>query len=335
MSYIRKFKPIHKRVLGYFGYTLLEAQSLSEDEKNELRELIQDAMAAGTDTPEELMLDGEHCLIGDEEFMALDDLTDMIYWPAAHTVLTNDGESLDQVPLAETSSSKTSPKCSSEPMPVCNYTRQVSLSNIAYSQGVLEDGMPFVAELYSMRPGAIGLNVVLPEITQFISDVNVGAASDFPDSIAEACDNGVLSQGMEYRERADSLEELMYYTQYLEDMGVVSFETDLREGDLETLSDLDGNPIVLDRITLVEDGKVLARANLRFAPFPEGPNRFFEEEWVRDNFDEFRISALLDALAEEDTSAVPPNCVFEDGEWRPCPYDDEVDSVFRPSEEGR
>ncbi len=117
-------------------------------------------------------------------------------------------------------------------------------------------------------------------------------------------------------------------------MGVVSFETDLQEGDLETLTDLEGNPVVLDRITLVQDGRTIASANLKFMPLPDGPNQFFEDEWIRENFDKFRVSMLLETLAaKEPVIDIPPNCVFEDGEWRSCPYDDEVESVFRPSKE--
>lgn len=42
MSYINKFKPIHKRLLGYFGYTLLEAQRLPEEEQPKLMVVGQD-----------------------------------------------------------------------------------------------------------------------------------------------------------------------------------------------------------------------------------------------------------------------------------------------------
>ena len=334
MSFISKFEPVHKRVLSYFGYTILEAQMLPDDEKQKLRNRIQDALSCGDDTPEILMIDGEARLIDDEEYLALDSLTDMIYWPVAHTDHTDDGMLLQQDPHLVLKSPNTAPRCCKEPMPACNYSKQVGVSNIAYAQGVLEDGVPFVAELYSMGPGSLGMNVVLPEIPQFISSANLGTANDFPDSIAEACDNGILSIGMEYRDRIPSLEELMYYSQYLEDMGVVTFNGDLQNGNLEILADLDGNSVVLDRITLVEDGDMMAMPDLRFSPFPEGPNRFFEESWIRDNFDEFRLTALLNvASAGEEENAIPPNCVFEDGEWRPFPYDDDVDSVFRPGEE--
>ncbi|WP_165062921.1 MULTISPECIES: hypothetical protein [unclassified Adlercreutzia] len=79
MPCVRKFEPVHKRVLGYFGYTLLEAQSLPEHEKQELQDRVQDAFGGLADEPAELF--GEDGLVRDEEWLALDDLSEMIFWP--------------------------------------------------------------------------------------------------------------------------------------------------------------------------------------------------------------------------------------------------------------
>ncbi|NHM13555.1 hypothetical protein [Xiamenia xianingshaonis] len=321
MSCIDAFKPVHKRVLSYFGYTLLEAQSLPENERAALRDRLQDVLSGVNDkkTPENLF--DENGLIPVDDWEALDDLIEMIYWPAGQTVGMDSGEEWS-APLSSPEASSMRPLCLGSPMPDCNLFEGVELENTGYTEGVLKDGTPFAAELYSRGPHTIAMNIVLPEIPQYVSNKNVETASDFPDSFAEAEDNGVLAIGMTYRERQSSLEELMYYTCYLEDMGVLSFVSELREGDLEILTDRKGNPVVCDRVTLVDDGKTIAKPHLKFKPFPEGPNRFFEDEWASYLFEDFQAEGLLNSpLDAQNEQPIPPYCVFEDSEWRPCPYD--------------
>lgn len=349
MSYVDKFKPIHKRVLGYFGYTLLEAQSLPEDEKQELLDRMGDALIGDDYAPEPAELFNERGLIDSEEWEALDDLCDMVCWTPYRTVQTDDGSDCALKLLEEAkgmgldidvedllASPATRPRCTCEPMPVCNMSKLLDMKNIGYAQGVMEDGMPFVAELYFEDSGSLAMSIVLPEMPQYISDKSFFDPASSPDFILEGQDNGVLVIGMTYSEREDSFEELMYYTHYLEDMGVVKFATRVMEGSLEALMDLQGNHVVRDRITLVEDGAILAKTNLRFMPFPDGPNRFFEKEWTQSIFDDFQMDEMLESLEPEiPGSDIPPNCVFEDGEWRPCPYDiDEVDSSWGPGKGG-
>ncbi|WP_165060731.1 hypothetical protein [Adlercreutzia sp. ZJ154] len=320
MSCIFKFEPVHKRTLGFFGYTLLEAQSLLENERTALRDRIQDALS-GVDNkkaPEGLF--DESDLIPVDVWEALDDLTEMICWSAGQTVLVDNGEGWS-ASLPDHRTSSVRPLCLDAPMPDCNLLEGIELDNIGYTEGILKDGTPFAAELYSRGPHTIAMNIILPEIPQYISSKNIGTASDFPDSFVEAEDNGILAMGMIYRERQSSLEELVYYTCYLEDMGILSFVSEMREGDLEILTDRRGNPVVCDRVTLVDNGKTIAKPHLKFKPFPEGPNRYFEDEWASYLFEDLQTEDLFNADAQNE-QPIPPYCVFEDGEWRPCPYDD-------------
>lgn len=348
MSYVSKFESIHKKVLGYFGYTLLEAQSLLEDERQALLDHMGNALLGECVDREPAELFDENGLIDAEEWDALNDLCDMVCWVPYRTVRTDDGMDFAKELLGDAkniginvdisdllTSPATCPRCACEPMPVCNMVKLLDMKNIGYAQGIMEDGMPFVAELYFEDSGSLAMSIVLPEMPQYISDKSFFDPASSPDFMLEGQDNGILTIGMTYNEREDSFEELMYYTRYLEDMGVVQFPTQVMEGNLETLVDLQGNRVVRDRITLVEDGVTLAKTNLRFMPFPDGPNRFFEKEWTRSIFDGFRLDEMLEFLESEiPDSEIPPNCVFEDGEWRPCPYDiDEVDSSWGPGKE--
>lgn len=348
MSYVDKFKPIHKRVLEYFGYTLLEAQSLLEDERQVLLDHMRNALIGECVDREPAELFDENGLIDAEEWEALDNLCDMVCWSPYRTVQTDDGSDYALKLLEEAkgmgldidvgdllASPATTPRCACEPMPVCNMTKLLDMKNVGYAQGIMEDGMPFVAELYFEDSGSLAMSIVLPEMPQYISDRSFFASASSPDFIMEGQDNGILIIGMTYNERDDSFEELMYYTHYLEDMGVVEFATRVMEGSLEALIDLQGNHVVCDRITLVEDGTILAKTNLRFMPFPDGPNRFFEKGWTRSIFDDFRLDDLMGFLELDIPRAdIPPSCVFEDGEWRPCPYDiDEIDNSWSPGKE--
>lgn len=69
-----------KESLGYFGYTLLETQSLSKDEKQELLDRMGDALVGDDGAREPVKLFNENGLIDSEEWEALDNLCDMVCW---------------------------------------------------------------------------------------------------------------------------------------------------------------------------------------------------------------------------------------------------------------
>ena len=158
--------------------------------------------------------------------------------------------------------------------PVCNHVLEVDSSNIGYTLGITHDGVPFEAELWKDSEEIL-LQVILPKIFDRAIDKNGRdvVLQHKNDSIAcfnsEAVkqSNSVLAVGMiddGYEENIDQIEE---YLVFLEEKGIISFVSDMRNGGIYYLIDSNGKNLVGVIVSLRINNMEQASTTLEFRKF--------------------------------------------------------------------
>lgn len=167
-------------------------------------------------------------------------------------------------------------------MPVCCHTSQeITKENLGYTQGILVDGIPFEAEIWSEGKEYQNLMVYLPQIEELeVEDDDAKDLERSKETKGESnkiCDfhneveviiKAVLCSNMVDREIVANFDTIANYVEYLESKGVVSFYGDMRNGFILYLTDEEGNDVVAVSISLVDNGVKLAETHLTFRKFP-------------------------------------------------------------------
>lgn len=156
-----------------------------------------------------------------------------------------------------------------------NHKVEIGEENLGYTQGILDDGTYYEAELW-VWDGCTNVSIILPEKQEYVPD-NSFLARKTEEKIvdageltcaAEASDRSVLIQGMAIREESLCYEETSRYVDYLENMGLIEFPSQLRNGSASAYTDVLGNSVVQIIVTLDDpEYGVMANSRMHFAPF--------------------------------------------------------------------
>ena len=154
--------------------------------------------------------------------------------------------------------------------PVCNHTRYVDDENLGYVQGILSGGIPFEAELWQTN-GIMNLSVIIPEIIKSDKQqenlLNDGNITGFHNEV-NAVNGGVLAIGMVDRGIVDDINVIIEYVSLLKDHDIVEFESDMENGAVQLLTDVNGNDFAQIMIMLEAEDELLAMTELEFRDFP-------------------------------------------------------------------
>lgn len=156
--------------------------------------------------------------------------------------------------------------------PICNHSiNDISSDNIGYTFGIFSDGVPFEADLWTAN-GERHISVYIPDIdlparntSRKTFDAN-GNVLTF-ESSTEQESNSVLGIGMAIRD-TDKQIDVKPYVEYLEQMGAITFESDIKNGGIEFYTDIDGNDVVCINIFLESAESKFAVTSLNFREFP-------------------------------------------------------------------
>ena len=165
------------------------------------------------------------------------------------------------------------------PFPICNHIEGFDPKyNHGYTQGVTSDGIPFEAELWSTDTEC-NITIIFPENFDMYegidpyADVLIDRNPDDPipyQSQDELIENGILSIGMVKRERIDNINVIIAYVDYFEECGLYEFVSDIRNGYLMQVTDVNGNYLLqLNITTWSKEMDEIVEVYLDFKPFVE------------------------------------------------------------------
>lgn len=184
--------------------------------------------------------------------------------------------------------------------PVCNHTKGISFENIGYTQGYMNYGVPFEAEIFTDNDNEITLGVILPVLEAIEgkgnSRRNQKSVANAKGNIlgmvknTEHYNNSVLPLGMAIDGENDDLNITIAYVDFLISMGIVEFKSEIQNGSVLYFTDIKGNSLVQILVTLKENGEINATTPLRFKNFitgcaiPKGNSKnLASEERIEDN----------------------------------------------------
>ena len=152
--------------------------------------------------------------------------------------------------------------------PIRIHARGVDKNNIGFVQGILDDGIPFEAELWRNEIG-LNMSIVMPDVlscqrikTGLVEGDIVGFHNQ-----EQRIHRGVLAIDMVDNGVCDDLNIIINYVDFLEEKGVLSFVGEMRNGVVLFVTDVAGKELVYITVTLEED-EVFATMPLHFIIFP-------------------------------------------------------------------
>lgn len=162
--------------------------------------------------------------------------------------------------------------------PVCNHDG-ADEDNMGYTVGLFNDGTPFEAEYWG-DGNSYSISVIIPEKKEFISDDRNNIQNDsnivgFHNWVM-SYDNAILCQGMVDEGIEEELIVIQKYVDYLIDIGIVTFCSEVLNGAVFYRIDILGNHLAEIKINLKENGEELAKTKLNFKKFPNTKKRKFE-----------------------------------------------------------
>lgn len=215
--------------------------------------------------------------IPEEDDLYLEDMTDDEIREGIAALSGKDTEA----PGKETVEGRITPYLEAEAdFPVYNHIEGVGPENIGYAQGILPDGMPFEAELWENGENGRSMSFLLPVLDlsshrntdpegnpEKVDDLDPERESylELPGEPERDC--GVLAIGMAENGTEDDETIVFQYAEYLEEAGIFRYTGELRKRFVEYMTDPRGNLLAHVIITLSEDGRTEAEADLRFRPF--------------------------------------------------------------------
>lgn len=159
------------------------------------------------------------------------------------------------------------------PFPICNHFIGIDKDNLGYAQGILQNGIPFEAELWN-NENSRNVSFIVPEIISF-EEIN-----DTQDDITGIhyyeetnYDSGVLDIGMVDEGIIDDLDITIEYIQLLKENKLISFFNEIENGAVFLRTDLEGNKLVKIIVALEENGNQMAETDLVFRAFPDRKRR--------------------------------------------------------------
>ncbi len=161
------------------------------------------------------------------------------------------------------------------PFPECNYSINKNSSSIfsGFAQGILEDGIPFVAELIQTKDKRVTAVFVLPYIENMNEIIQTSNNSNYTrmlkknnQKIALDCWNSNLCHGMQYYEGGMEEEVLNSYINYLIYMNLIDLQKSDIEGFVHMLYDRAAHKVVAIEITLKKYDHVDVLVPLSFQP---------------------------------------------------------------------
>lgn len=188
--------------------------------------------------------------------------------------------------------------------PLCNHTVGITSDNLGFTQGIMADGTPFEAELWS-DGSEVNLSVVLPEQKESLifNSLTCGNIVGFHSSVSRS-DGSLLCIGMVNRGEEDRIGSVQQYVKKLKDAGIVRFTTEAENGSVLYVTDKNGTDLVRIIIALQTKQGKCASTPLHF-------KKFFDAVEQGDNVIPFRPAvnysdklAAYDALVR-DVAACP------------------------------
>jgi len=180
--------------------------------------------------------------------------------------------------------------------PACNHVQDIGPENIGYTNGITWEGLPFEAEIYCY--GEKGneqkeLAIIFPDIYVEEDDcedyeLDYEEISDDEDSDGgytvhykraennvagfsyqmEIKEYSVLPIGMVDRGQETNFKILQWYLSYIEDLGLITFTSEMRSCAVFYYTDINGTDLVQIRTGLITNGKEEAKTDLTFRDFP-------------------------------------------------------------------
>ena len=163
----------------------------------------------------------------------------------------------------------------SRAFPVCNHIHSIKDNNLGYTQGIMQSGIPFEAELWRNETSR-NLSVVIPEIYKSVDSsghtLNNENVLGFHTQVKRLHD-GVLTTGMEDRGEVSDLDVTIWYVNFLQEHGIVVFTDKMENGSVSLTTDIEGNNLAYITVTLEEGGRTYATTDLKFMSFPYQPKK--------------------------------------------------------------
>lgn len=154
--------------------------------------------------------------------------------------------------------------------PVCNHIKFVNENNLGYIQGIMSNGLPFEAELWLLN-GIMNLSVIMPDVINLESTgknlLNDGKVAGFHNEVS-AVNGGVLAIGMLDRGMVEDLDVIIEYISLLKEYDIVEFLSEMENGAVQLVTDINGNDFAHIMIMLEKDDELLAATELNFRDFP-------------------------------------------------------------------
>lgn len=170
--------------------------------------------------------------------------------------------------------------------PVTNHLVNVSKDNIGWIRGVMSDELPFEAEIW--RKGAeVDVAFIIPAIyseddkinpydtakNKKIAKENKDKGISYYTGEVESWDGGVLAIGMVDEGYEEDPFVLQNYVEILENNGLIEFNSDLYNGTVQYVIDVNGNEFARVIITLEDTNSQYATCPLFFEEFIQNKNK--------------------------------------------------------------
>ena len=182
--------------------------------------------------------------------------------------------------------------------PVCNHIQEIGTENIGYQTGMFDDGLPFEVEEYEYGEGdskVRELAIIMPDIgveeddcenaeydfdytdaedDEYDLDYNAYDRSSEKSNIEmfqykmELKDYSALPIGMVLRGQEDSFPIIKWYQEFIEEMGIVEYVSDIRTASVFYYTDVNGNDLVQVRTGLITNGQEEAISHVELRNFP-------------------------------------------------------------------
>lgn len=164
------------------------------------------------------------------------------------------------------------------PFPECNYMVRVKtgIQFIGYAQGILQDGIPFVAELirgdYQNEVSVVFVFPYLERMNQMEQYTNnnvmlIGSNRNEKQSHRQREWSSILCDGMQKFDEKMEDKEIDSYIEYLIFMNLLYIQKSDIEGFAHVLYDRAGHKVVAIEITLIRYHRVSGLVPLKFEPF--------------------------------------------------------------------
>lgn len=149
-----------------------------------------------------------------------------------------------------------------------NHTKDVGNENIGWTRGVMDDGVPFEAEMWLMNDELV-VSIMMPEMFTDSRSTCDLEEDDFGEESIQRCqESSILKIGMVDRGFVTDIVVVQLYVEYLVNNGIIHFLNKYENGAVHLLTDKEKNNIAGVIITLNSHGEVWAETSLIFQNFP-------------------------------------------------------------------